>query len=190
MALSRLIAVVVVVVAMAHGVLGEQNCTRIDFVPNPFDWAMAPAELPDGCSDHGTCILETCFCDDGFSGRSDFVNTEGVDCQINLQAIRIIWGISLATSCVYIAQSVPRIKLRFQQALVTKAAKEAQGKKYSWTANRGLMAMLWWSALVVPALLIYPILKIVRTDEEHVARTFWATYFFATGKVGFYTAGE
>lgn len=42
------------------------------------------------CSGHGTCTPNnTCVCDDGWTGLSDIINTEGVDCQISIPAVKV-----------------------------------------------------------------------------------------------------
>ena len=42
------------------------------------------------CSGHGDCVNDFCYCDNGWTGLTDFEPIDGLDCDINILAIRII----------------------------------------------------------------------------------------------------
>jgi len=64
----------------------------------PLFW---PGSTP--CSGNGECVDGLCICDPGYTSRGDFISPLGLDCDINIVAVRVLWammGISYAITLV------------------------------------------------------------------------------------------
>ena len=51
------------------------------------------------CSDHGLCSNSTCFCYPDWTGYNDIINTQGIDCSINIPVIISLWVFSSMFLC-------------------------------------------------------------------------------------------
>lgn len=162
----------------------SQNCTRIDLMFNPLDVPVRP--LRGACSGNGQCVLEECVCEDGYTGRSDFIDTTDQDCQINEDVIQGLWITSLTFTLYCMGRSVQKIYWRWQQHLEAKASASKRGVSYSIRANRGLVATLMHTLVVFPSLVCLAVIKL-SVPEERIGLTFGATLFYFTAKVGFYS---
>src|SRR5690242_10732504 len=83
------------------------------------------------CSGHGYCAAAGCVCDTGWSGVSDFVNRDTLDCNVSQLAMTILHSVSLffgATNVLWI----PRLVWRQQQkAMAMSRSGEERGTKQS-----------------------------------------------------------
>jgi len=137
--------------------------------------------------DHGTCNLATelCECEEGFTGRSDWLNTEGLDCQLNVRIYKAFWGLNGAFAILYQFKTFPKMKLRYLEFKEKQKAIQASGKTMNIRQNRGLVAIMFYEFWVFPSLVLCAIVKITM-DDERVGITPLITVLFAVVKVGFY----
>ena len=54
------------------------------------------------CSNHGTCMMNSCYCDDGWTGIADSQLTPGVDCDINILVLQVIGSLNIVIGTVAI----------------------------------------------------------------------------------------
>ena len=45
------------------------------------------------CSGNGYCVLEKCICNSGWTSNADFQSKEGYDCDININAMKVLCGL-------------------------------------------------------------------------------------------------
>ena len=62
------------------------------------------------CSGHGVCVDSVCVCDKYYNGRSDWMNLDGIACQVNGPAIRVLWGIVWLIALYIIKQCLKVIR--------------------------------------------------------------------------------
>jgi len=103
------------------------------------------------CSGNGLCLLDilqspargACFCDEGWQGESDFqVTNSKLDCQINILAIRCMWGVVLGIHLLAYLRYLPKLwwLVRKHRAVVQK--NKQAGKKYTLWDNKGLLSLV------------------------------------------------
>ncbi|GBG32477.1 Hypothetical Protein FCC1311_087022 [Hondaea fermentalgiana] len=172
--------------AAVSPVAAQNDCTNLPTIPNMFNAQLKPVLGP--CSGNGECINNVCVCYEGFTGRSDFLNTEGEDCQINTDVIRGLWSINLILCLINFGRAFPSIKMRWDQFAEVKARKNAMGEQHSMRRNRGLAALLLAAFIMYPAMAGMAILMLVRPEEERVGITPGATVFFGAARISFYTS--
>jgi len=158
------------------------DCTSIAVIPYYFDQNTFSA-----CSNAGQCVNSTCVCNTGYTGRSDLLNFEGKDCQINELAITILWAFNVAWSFFFYIRSLPRIRLRVNQYLATRKLRIDQGLKYPIYKNRGVIATLVGATLGIPSVIAFGILKLV-VPELRIGLDFAPTLLHALARTGFYVA--
>lgn len=159
------------------------NCDQIEYSVFP-----AITNQYGPCSGHGTCVNGTCICDEGWTGLSDWVNTDGVDCQINDVTVRCLWGV-LLLACLYMqGVSATRIHQRYQDFRGYQRLQRERGRRAKLRENRGLIAALTHSFITFPCIVIYSIIRIAKPDER-VGITVTASVFFFVTKAAFYFSG-
>lgn len=184
--LTTLLVVLYSALGDAKAVCGEE----LPFISA--DWYdRALGNNPDGaCSGNGVCsnVTGLCTCNDGWSGLSDLINTDGIDCHINNLAVQLEWGFICILACVFMFQTRDNIRDRIHLHYEMKSQRLAQGKPYTiWKNNRTLLAMLLYSFGCFPSILILGILRIAK-DDERAGVTFGYSFLFFTGKFSFYLA--
>mmetsp|Transcript_3282 Transcript_3282/g.4410 ORF Transcript_3282/g.4410 Transcript_3282/m.4410 type:complete len:409 (+) Transcript_3282:268-1494(+) len=139
------------------------------------------------CSGRGTCEdNETrCECDDGWTGLSDFINTDAIDCQVHTTSIKVLWGIILLYSMYTVVVGIPFLKERWKSHLDVAKERRSRGKEYRIRDNPVLLACIWFYSFCFPSVVLYGILRISKNDER-VGITPAATFLFFTAKIGFY----
>lgn len=141
------------------------------------------------CSGHGQCINNTCVCNSGWTGKSDFINADGIDCQINTKVVRGLWiAAFIWVNCIYIF-TFPKVRLRWKQHRELVARKKARGKTYYAWENSSLVSMFVYFSICALGFELYSLLKIFDFDDkERVGLTPIATTLFFLTVVGFYAA--
>uniref|UniRef100_A0A6S8F1N7 Epidermal growth factor-like domain-containing protein n=1 Tax=Aplanochytrium stocchinoi TaxID=215587 RepID=A0A6S8F1N7_9STRA len=139
------------------------------------------------CSGHGECsnVTNLCTCEDGYTGRSDWLNTEGLDCQLNKTLVLVFWGINAVFGILYQFKTLPKMLERYREFREKQKAFAAQGKPIAIHQNRGLIAILFYEFWVLPGLIICAITKFSLPDER-VGITPFFTFLFSFVKIGFY----
>jgi hypothetical protein len=147
------------------------------------------------CSGNGECVQTNltgsevpeyeCVCDDGWTGRSDWINGDGYDCGINFLAVQGLWAANLTLTIVLLVKSIPHIRLRVSAATKSRKLLIRRGKKYSHFKNRGLMSVAIVYIVVFPAVILMGIVRIADTHLR-VGLDVLPTILFSTMKCGFY----
>uniref|UniRef100_A0A7S3LQM8 Epidermal growth factor-like domain-containing protein n=1 Tax=Aplanochytrium stocchinoi TaxID=215587 RepID=A0A7S3LQM8_9STRA len=137
------------------------------------------------CSGHGSCINNTCSCKDGFTGLSDFINTEGLDCQINELAIKCIWGALLLVLFIGQVRSLPKMYERYADFREVQQDGKMNGRRIPITSNKGVLAIVLYEGVMVPSLIAMIVTKLV-ADNERIGVTFTVTFLFFLTKAAFY----
>ncbi|GMI44060.1 hypothetical protein TeGR_g4267 [Tetraparma gracilis] len=69
------------------------------------------------CSSNGECAGASCACEEGWTGRGDFLNHEGVDCHVNEQVVTVLNIVCLLACfgnlCVNLSKLVPDLLRAF-----------------------------------------------------------------------------
>lgn len=163
-----------------------QECTDLPTIPNMFHAQLKPVLGP--CSGNGDCVKNRCECYDGFTGRADFLNTEGEDCQLSYNAIRGLWAANLLICLINFGRAFPGMRLRWEQYSEIRARRQAMGESHPLKKNRGLAALLLAAFVMYPAMIAMAILMLARPETERVGITPAATIFFALARISFYTS--
>lgn len=128
----------VVLLVLAVPARGNEDCTRIDFIPM---W-MDQSPVQGACDGFGDCTAGVCACDEGHFGRADFFDATGVACQQNFQVIRFMYVFSLLVTVTLYMLPIRLVRMRWRQFLVQRAEAAARGKRRTLLNNRGLLAMV------------------------------------------------
>jgi len=133
------------------------------------------------CGGHGACdpVARTCACDEWWSQRSDFVDSQ--DCPTSLIAIYVLWGLNIA-EIIWVLYStsyvlVARAENYFEQRRLK--------KDYSLWKNKGLIAVMIYFGVSLPSQLAMAILHMV-DPVTRVGFELFPTVLFFFGKVGLY----
>jgi len=168
-------------------VLGQStssSCASYDYI-----FTVGSAENPFGsCSGNGFCNNSKCICDKGWTGLSDFVNTEGLDCQIYDPAVRGLWAFDILLASIVLVKSASRVKARWENFLAGRRMARERGRHYTILENKPLIASIFYWFVLFPCLILFAIVRITKSDER-VGVTFGVTFFFLMCKFGFYMAG-
>lgn len=161
---------------------GTNVCDTIDYTPYD-DLQRAFGN----CSGNGDCISQKCKCDDGWTGLSDIINTDGVDCQINDYAVKSLWALNLLTVLYAQYKGLPYLFSRWYTFRQKQKLHASKGQNYPLTKSKILVACLIFQFVCFPSMVLFGIVRMT-TDTERVGVTFMSTLLFATAKLGFYTA--
>lgn len=147
-------------------------------------WSFGPNPLGP-CSGHGTCVNGTCLCDAGWTGRSDWMNAEGFDCQIHMPTVKALYGVLALAQIIGYYFAIPYLKSRYVAFLQIRESHIRRGEHYTIFQNNGVLAMAIWYAVGGPFLFLYCIIKWSMNDER-VGVTWLLTMLFIIVKVLFY----
>lgn len=180
------------VVTLSSGVVSAQECDTYDYI---FDSLNQPENPFGTCSGNGNCTSElddgevkfACECDEYWTGLSDFVNTEGVDCQVFEPAILGLWSLNILLALNFARRSIPRINTRWKAYKVTRDTQLARGKKYGIKNNRALIANFIFILVNVPGIILFAIIRMAKPDER-IGVTVLITIVFCIVKVSFYAS--
>jgi len=171
-----------VAVALVLGtVSANMGCEVVDVVPE----FLNQNNLLGVCSGAGQCERATCVCNEGYTGLSDILNSDGEDCQINILAVRCLWAFNLVWTFLLIGRSLPRIRLKYSQFLITKKLKEDIGLPTSIFHNRGMMSVIFVFGVCLPAVIAYSIMSLINPDLK-IGLNFLPTFLHAIARTGFY----
>lgn len=173
------------------GVSSDSTCATYPYVnigygeDNPFG----------SCSGNGDCVQTNvtgsilpeyqCVCDEGWTGRSDWINGDGYDCGVNIQVVQAMWGVNLFVTLVLLFKSIPFIQHRLENTRKAKETMDKKGKKYSRMNNRGLMAVYCFFGFCTPSQIIMCIYRMADTDAR-VGLDAFPTFLFCVLKFGLY----
>jgi hypothetical protein len=146
------------------------------------------------CSGNGGCFYDSasrsgvCLCKPGWKGESDFQVTNSLlDCQINVVAIQVLWGLFLVFHIVSYVRYLPKLRWLWKKHLVIVDRNKANGKRYTLWDNKGLLSFApyvtfgWWSQL------IYGIAKIADQDFK-IGQSVWLTILYLIWRTTFFFA--
>jgi hypothetical protein len=176
----------------ALGVSSDPTCATYPYVNlgygevNPFGT----------CSGHGKCVDTNvtttattreyiCLCDEGWTGRSDWIDGDGYDCGVNILAVQAMWGVNVFITLFLLAKSIPYIQHRLENTRKVKDTMKKKGKEYSIKNNRGLLAMYCFFGICTPAQLVMGIYRITNT-QVRVGLDLLPTLLFCALKFGLY----
>lgn len=118
-------------------VQGNEDCTRIDFIPMWTD--QSPAR--GACDGFGTCVAGLCECEPGHFGRADFYDATGVGCQMDSTALRVMYFFSLLVTVVLYVLPLRLVLERREQFKFKQAEAALAGRRYTLVHNRGMLAI-------------------------------------------------
>jgi hypothetical protein len=126
---------------------------------------------PSDCSFHGhpdTTNNIHCICDDGWTGKSDFVNSDGVQCQIHEWGIKTIWIILIIIVFTVYVRGLPHI-LDITHRFLDQRARRAQTKKpsllFDILQNKTMMAIAFFYGMAFPSMLFMGFWRIFDSDN-------------------------
>mmetsp|Transcript_853 Transcript_853/g.1950 ORF Transcript_853/g.1950 Transcript_853/m.1950 type:complete len:405 (+) Transcript_853:885-2099(+) len=147
-----------------------------DYYPRPWLSICGQGE----CTDQGVCE-----CDPHWTGKADFLWTEGIECQVNNIAIKILWAFNLIVLIGNIISVKDDVILKRRQHHEVVQQKGLQGKKYTMWDNKGYAAIIVWLALCAPGTFILGIIKI-STNSYRLGHSWAMNFLFFVAKTGFY----
>uniref|UniRef100_A0A7S3PDP2 Epidermal growth factor-like domain-containing protein n=1 Tax=Aplanochytrium stocchinoi TaxID=215587 RepID=A0A7S3PDP2_9STRA len=142
----------------------------------------AVPNLLGDCSGRGQCVSNNtaCLCEKGWTGRSAFINTEGIDCQVNTYVIRTFWGVVFVYSLfVQIKYVIPNFRYRWKSFVAMRAARNV-----SLTQVPLILAFFSYQLLNFPCITFLSLLSIIN-EEERIGVTFWSTILFCVAGIGY-----
>ena len=124
------------------------------------------------CGGNGQCVFSAefnrgiCICNAGWQGESDFqVTNSYLDCQINVTAIRALWGVALALFLIiFFSRQLPRARWLWNKHQGTVQRSKQVGKKYRIWDNKGFFAIIPCLVLGFPAMCTMAIVKMADQD--------------------------
>ncbi|GBG31999.1 Teneurin-2 [Hondaea fermentalgiana] len=137
------------------------------------------------CGGHGTCVNGVCVCDAGWTGRSDFINTEDITCDVSDVAVHVLWFINFASLAWSIGSTRHIIHSRWKRHWEQVEKHEARGQRYRIRDNRGLLAILVFLVLDAPAGFLLGIIMMA-TEDQRVGLSWGVTILFFLVSLGFY----
>jgi len=176
------VAVVAILLSLGTHHIAGQNCDVFEYSP------FGQENKQGACSGLGVCLDGVnCECDPGFTGLSDIINTDGIDCHVNINLLKGFWALNLLLATGTFVYSAPRIVERCRIHMQLKKTRREAGRKLTWRNNRALAANLVGSVGCTVSMTLFAILQLAR-DDERIGVTFGATLFFAMSRTCFYGA--
>lgn len=140
------------------------------------------------CSGQGTCVNNTCICNDGWTGRSDWINTEGTDCQIYENSIKFLWGLNIFFSLLCLWFGLPLVHARWDSFKKRRADFQDQGKTYFLWEARPLLSCFVHFGICIPSVMMLGLIRIA-DDQQRIGLNAASTVLFLLGKASFYASG-
>lgn len=108
------------------------------------------------CSGHGTVLYvpgedkQTCVCDEGWTGLSDFTNAYGVQCHIHTWAIKGLWIVNLFLTLFVALYAAPRTWSVYKKHREIDERYRAKKKSYPIYKNKNLFTMIVTYIFIFP----------------------------------------
>ena len=155
-------------------------CRESELVPaSSLHWGL--------CSGNGVCVDMACVCNEGWTGRSDFVNAEGLDCHINQSAVRWIWIASMVLVNLVYLLSWRVLRERWEQHKALQARRRSEGKRFTWWENASLRSVVVYFTLCVTSFNAYALVKVLDAqDRERIGLTPLISALFFICVAGFF----
>mmetsp|Transcript_6092 Transcript_6092/g.7374 ORF Transcript_6092/g.7374 Transcript_6092/m.7374 type:complete len:237 (+) Transcript_6092:3-713(+) len=149
-----------------------------------------PFQLKDDeiCSGRGICgdVDGCCICDRGWRGSSDFVDGEGIDCQINYVLIKILWTILLLESLYFFYSYAGKIRLKIENHVMKKRAELDRGREFRMEVNTILALTAYF--LMAPIIALVSILKLGKV--RRIGGDFGMTLLWFLGRTIFWILAQ
>ena len=110
------------------------------------------------------------------------------DCQINTDAIRILWAICLAESVLLFVFTLRYYISLYRKHLRIQAEARSRGTKYTLFQNKGLLAVTPYIYVSFPAHTAFAIMKIVNPDAT-IGSSWLATILWIVFRLAYYLSG-
>lgn len=142
------------------------------------------------CSGQGECVNVSsgelgCKCKDGWTGLSDWVNTEGEDCQINEWVIKGLWAVDAVLIVLVYVRAGPVVYGRWKGLQHQKEVSRSRGIATSKLAERSVYGLLGFYCATMPLLFTLALVRIF-ADNERVGVTIPLTTLYLLIKISFY----
>jgi len=139
------------------------------------------------CSGHGLCneLTGRCFCDAGFTGRSDIFNVEGFDCHLDERVLLGLWICLLILLVLVQVIILPKIRQRVVRHREIQERKRLNGESFPLWKNRSLMSLIVYSCVCSPGCVGLCLVNIFDKDQR-LGIDFAATSLYAMGRSGFF----
>jgi hypothetical protein len=120
------------------------------------------------CSGNGFCNNESiCVCSSNlFTGRSDWVNAEGKDCQIVLPIIWAFWAANLLEILAVIIIAFPILLRLWRHHKRVRENQRQKGHRYTLRENLGLLSTLPFWLVALPAHTAVAVSKLADRDSR------------------------
>jgi len=156
------------------------------------DWSNAAYVFfgsASACSGHGhvDANTSTCVCDAQWSGHSDFVDAQYVQCQLQTSVLTALWIANVVLFILVFLYSAPRLWVLAKRFRAAKQVAEARGQRLSIWDNKGFVTLLLFFALCFPSQLIVGFLRIFDFNRK-IGIDVLITIFWALERLGFYSA--
>ena len=93
-------------------------------------------------------------CTVSLTGSADFVDTDGIDCSINLQAVEILWAVNIAFTLLSCFRFAPVMRYRIANFKEKRSQARTTGgagpRKFRLRDNKGLLSALVLCFVAVP----------------------------------------
>jgi len=141
--------------------------------------------MPFGvCSGLGECVNSTCVCKEGWTGLSDWINYEGVDCHINSSAIVGLWAATLLVVNGIHIMAIPKIRLRIKQFRAKVAlAKKKRAAPVRWQDDCTLFGLAVHATMFLFWFQVFAILKLTNSGAR-VGQDAFLTLLYTTINAG------
>lgn len=173
--------------------IADAICSSTELYLPTFAFDLMPENLFGVCSEKGSCefavigseVIAGCVCDDGWTGRSDFIDSSGLACGVNEYAIKALWGANILLLAVTLFQTRNDVLAKREQHNTVVQTKAQQSKKYGIWDNKGYAAILVFVLGCAPVTILLGLVRIFK-DDERVGLTALNTTLFALAKLFFY----
>ncbi|GBG24386.1 Hypothetical Protein FCC1311_006042 [Hondaea fermentalgiana] len=139
------------------------------------------------CSGHGSCTSDgACECDSGWTGRSDFVNTQYLDCQIHSVSVFALWGALMFLAVWGQISMWDQIMDKWETFKKNRETRLRAGMRTRLVDNPGLMAVMTFTYIGCPGILAMGMIKFF-VPSARIGVSIAPTLLFALVRAAFST---